>query len=182
MLLRILQWYSPMADDDPIAKLARQIDAAHRAERFLAGGEGIANLRIQGACELHRICADFTLSLNTKLSESLVELSPPTYSPAAFRGTGTNLIQIASQGRQIQIAFETPKKTVATEKFPAPYILEGEVRTYNQEMLERFEIRTRMLFFCIERETGVWRFFDWRTRSTGLFDRGVLARLMAPLL
>ena len=170
-----------MADDDTIAKLARQIDATRREERFLAGGEEVTDLRVQGACELHRICADFTHSVNSKLSEPLLELSPPLYSPASFRQAGPNLIQIASQGRQMQITFEKPERAVSTEKFFAPYILEGEVRTYNQQMLKRFEIRSRMLFFCVERETGLWRFFDWRTRSTGLFDRGVLVSLMGPL-
>jgi hypothetical protein len=173
--------FPTMAEEDAVAKLARQIDATRRAERFLAGGEDIANLRLQGACELHRICAEFTSSVNSELSEPVLDLSPPTYSTAAFRQSGANLIQIASQGRQIQITFEVPEQAVSTEKFLAPYILEGEVRTYNQEMLKRLEIRSRMIFFCIEQETGIWRFFDWRTRSTGLFDRELLVSLMKPL-
>lgn len=170
-----------MAQDDPLAKLARQIDSARRAERFLAGGEEIASLRVAGACDLHRICADFASSVNSQLSESLLDLSPTTYSPDAFRESGVNLIQISSQGRQIQITFQVPEQKVSTQKFLVPYVLEGEVRTYNQEMLKRFEIRSRMIFFCIEQETALWRFFDWRTRSTGLIDRDFLVSLMGPL-
>jgi hypothetical protein len=170
-----------MAEEDALAKLARQIDAAHRAERFATDGEQIVRLRLQGACELHRICADFTSSVNSQLSESLLELSPPTYSPAAFRQSGPNVIQIASQGRQMQITFETPAQVVSTEKFLIPYVLEGEVRTYNQEMLKRFEVRTRMIVFCIEQGAGIWRYFDWRTRSTGVLDRELLVSLMKPL-
>ena len=170
-----------MAEDDAIGKLAAQIEAARRAERFRAGGAELANLRLQGACELHRVCADFTASVNSKLSESLLDLSPPAYSPDAFRPTGANLIQIASQGRQMQITFGMPEKEMSTSKFPVPYVLEGEIRTYNQEMLERFEIRSRMIFFCIEQQNGVWRFFDWRTRSTGLVNRELLVSLMGPL-
>ena len=55
------------------------------------------------------------------------------------------------------------------------------MRTFNQRMLERFEIRSRSIFFCVERETAVWRFFDWRTRSTGPVDDALLVSLMEPL-
>jgi hypothetical protein len=48
-------------------------------------------------------------------------------------------------------------------------------------MLERFEIRSRMIFFCIEQPAAVWRFFDWRTRSSGFIDRDLLVSLMGPL-
>jgi hypothetical protein len=70
---------------------------------------------------------------------------------------------------------------VSTEKFPVPYVLEGEVRAYNQQMLERSEIRSRLLFFCVENEAATWRFYDWRTRSTGPFGNEFLASLMEPL-
>ena len=81
----------------------------------------------------------------------------------------------------MQIAFEAPSNLVFTEKFLVPYILEGEVRTYNQRMLERFEIRTLLLFFCVEAETADWRFFDWRSRHTGPVDHELLVSLMKPL-
>jgi hypothetical protein len=81
----------------------------------------------------------------------------------------------------MQITFEAPPQPVSTEKFLIPYILEGEVRTYNQEMLQRFEVRSRMIFFCVEADGARWRFFDWRTRGTGVVDRMLLASLMEPL-
>ena len=92
-----------------------------------------------------------------------------------------NLIQIGSQGREMQITFETPPQPFSTEKYLVPYVLEGEVRTYNQRMLERFDIRSLLLFFCVEAGTANWRFFDWRTRHTGPVNRELLARLMEPL-
>ena len=110
-----------------------------------------------------------------------LELSPPTFCPEAFRESGANLFQISSQGRQMQITFEAPEKLVSTEKFLIPYVLEGEVRTYNQRMLDRFEIRSYALYFCIEQDSAVWRFFDWRTRRTGPVGRDLLASLMEPL-
>ncbi len=169
-----------MFQDDPIARLARQIDAASKAER-LVSADDVAALRRRGACLLHSICADFISSVNDQLSQGSLELSPPAYTPEMFRESGVNLIQIGSQGRQMQLAFEAPPQLVSTEKFLVPYILEGEVRTYNQKMLERFEIRSQLLFYCLEEDRAGWRFFDWRTRGTGPVDRQMLVTLMGRL-
>src|SRR5260370_42116941 len=92
-----------------------------------------------------------------------------------------NLIQIGSQGREMQIAFEATPEPFSTQKFLVPYIMEGEIRIYNQRMLERFEIRSRLLFFCVAEVTSGWRFFDWRTRHTGPVDRELLVSLMGSL-
>ena len=170
-----------MATDDAIARLARQIDATRKAERFLVDDDQVAALRRHAACELHRICAEFVALVNSRLSEAMLELSPPAYGPEMFQESGVNLMQVSSQGRQMQIAFEAPPQLVSTEKFVIPYILEGEVRTYNQKMLERSEIRSLQLFFCVERETAAWRFYDWRTLRTGLVGRELLVGLMEPL-
>jgi hypothetical protein len=48
-------------------------------------------------------------------------------------------------------------------------------------MLERFDIRTLPLFFCVESGTAHWRFFDWRNRHTGPVDHALLVSLMKPL-
>lgn len=170
-----------MAHDDAISRLARQIDATRNAERFLVSTEEVAGLRRFGASELHRICSDFVTSVNSNLSEPVVDLSPLIYTPESFRETGVNLIQIASQGREMQLAFNSPAKAVSTDKFLVPYVLEGEVRAYNQKMLERFEIRTLLLFFCVEGGSADWRFFDLRTRRTGPADQQLLVSLMEPL-
>lgn len=170
-----------MAQDDAIAKLARQIEAAQKAERLLVDADQVAKVRRQGACDLYRLCAEFVASVNDRLSEALVELSPPTYSAEAFRETGPNLMQISSRGRQIQIAFASTRELASTEKFLVPYVLEGEVRTYNQKMLEHLEIRSRMIFFCVEKEKAAWRFYDWRSGSTGLLGQDLFVNLMGPL-
>src|SRR5690242_16895564 len=146
-----------MSDEDAILRLARQIDAASRAESFRMGAEAVGKLRAEGAVELHRICADFVSSVNEKLSAALLELSPAKYSRDAFRSAGANLFQISSQGRQMQIAFLAPPQLVSTDKFAIPYVLEGELRTYNQEMLERFEVRSRLIFLCVEQYGAVWK-------------------------
>jgi len=170
-----------MAQDDAIVRLARQIDAARKSERFLVNADEVASLRRHGAYELHQICADFVSSVNSNLSEAALDFAPATYAPESFREPGENLMQIGSQGRQMQIAFEAPSKLVSTEKVLVPYVLEGEVRTYNQRMLERFEIRSLLLFFCVEAGAAQWRFFDWRSRRTGPVDHELLVSLMKPL-
>ena len=170
-----------MAEDDAIGRLARQIDATRRAERFLVHSDEVARLRRQGALQLHQVCSEVVSSVNGKLPEPMLELSPPAYAPEMFREPGVNLYRVSSQGREMQITFEAPPQLMSTEKFLIPYILEGEVRTYNQELLERFEIRSRLLFFCVEEGTGTWRFFDWRTRHTGTVNPEWLVSLMEPL-
>jgi hypothetical protein len=170
-----------MGQEDAIARLARQIEATRKAERFMVDGNAVESLRREGAVRLHAVCAQFVASLNGSLKDTEVELSPQTYSQDLFRESGVNLFQIGSQGREMQIAFGATADSVSTDKFAIPHILEGEVRAYNQRMLERSEIRSLLLFYCIEQEGAAWHFFDWRTRSTGKVDGLFLARMMEPL-
>ena len=172
-----------MAQDDRIARLAQQIGSlAKKDEHLLLKEDEVAALRRKGACELHAICADFVASVNRLLSPALLELTPPQYAPEIFRESGVNLIQINAQGRIIQIAFEASRPPFSTEKFRIPYILEGEVRTYNQEMLERTQIRSQALFFCVEEKRNTWRYFEWRHGSTGIFNRDLLVSLLERLM
>lgn len=170
-----------MSQEKGILRLARQIDAARKAERFLVNADEVMVLRREGACALHQLCSEFVTSVNGGLADARVELSPAAYSPELFRESGANLMQIGSQGRQMQIAFESPPQLFSTEKYGVPYVLEGEIRTFNQKMLERFEVRSLLIFFCVEKETGAWRFLDWRTRHTGPVDSDLLVSLMEPL-
>ena len=172
---------TPMAQDDAVAKLARQIDAAHQAEHARRSAEEVFALRRRGAQELHEICADFVTSVNSRLAAAALDIAPPSFGPEMFRESGVNLIQIGSQGRQMHISFQAPAQLVSTEKFAMAYVLEGEIRTFNQQMLERFEIRTRSLFCCVEEKTAVWRSFDWRSANLSVVTRDFLASLMEPL-
>ena len=170
-----------MPQDDLIARLARQIDAAKKAERLSVDADEVAALRRRGACELHSICAEFVSSVNSRLSHAALDLSPPAYTLDMFQEFGVNIFRIGSQGREMQITFQAAPKLVSTEKFLIPYVLEGEVRTYNQRMLERFEIRSQALFFCLEEDNVRWRFFDWRTSRTGPVGPELLVTLMGRL-
>ena len=170
-----------MAPDDPIRRLARQIDASRKSERFRVNAEEVAWLRLQGACQLYQVCADFVSSLSRRMSDSLIELSPPSYEREMFRERGVNLIQISSHGRQMQIVFQATSTLFSTDKYTVPYILEGEIRTYNQSMLDRFEIRNQSLFYCVDEDKAFWRFYDWRNPRILPVDADLLASLLQRL-
>jgi hypothetical protein len=172
-----------MTEEDRIAKLAKLIDSDIRKDQPLLLTEiEVVGLRHKGAMELHSICADFVASLNRQLSPPVLELSPPEYSAEMFRNPGVNLIQVNAQGRILQIAFEATREIFSTEKFRIPYILEGELRAYNQEMLQRTQIRSQALFFCLESNRNAWHYFEWLQGRTGAFGRDQLVSLLERLV
>ncbi len=172
-----------MSKDDRIKKLASQIEALTRRDRRLAEKtREVEVLRRKAACELHSICASFVESVNRLLTEVRVELAPSDYAPEMFRDPGVNIIQINTHGRIIHITFEATHELVSTEHFRTPYILEGEVRAYNQEMLDRVEIESQLLFYCLEREQNSWRLFDRRSYRNGLLNDEFLVSLMERLV
>ncbi|HLN01702.1 MAG TPA: hypothetical protein VK335_20605 [Bryobacteraceae bacterium] len=170
-----------MPQDDLIARLARQIDAAKKAEYCVVDADCVAALRRRGANELHSACAEFVSSVNSKLTQAALDLSPPEYAEETFHESGVNLIRIGAQGREMQITFEATRQLFSTQKFLIPYVLEGEIRAYNQRMLERFEIRSLALFFCVDQDNATWRFSDWRTKRTGPVGNELFVDLMGRL-
>jgi hypothetical protein len=64
-----------MPQDDLIAKLARQIDAAKKPEHFAVDCDHVAAMRGRGACEPHSICAEFVSSVNSRLSRAALDLA-----------------------------------------------------------------------------------------------------------
>lgn len=172
-----------MAEQDPITRLAKQIGNLTKKDQHLLLTENeVVGLRRQGAFELYSICADFVASVNQLLSPAVLELTPPEYAAEMFRESGVNLIQINAQGRIIQIAFEATREVFSTEKFRIPYVLEGEVRAYNQEMLERTQVRSQALFLCLEEKRNTWHYFEWLNGRTGAFGRDQLVRLLERLV
>jgi len=172
-----------MPRDDRIARLVKQLDSDNRKDQHqLLTAPEVLELRREGASELYSICADFAASVNRLLSPPILELTPVEYTPEMFRESGANLIQLNAQGRIIQIAFEATREIFSTEKFLIPYILEGEVRAFNQEMLERTQVRSQALFFCLEEKRNTWRYYEWLHGRTGLFGRDQLVSLLERLV
>ena len=172
-----------MPDEDRIARLAKQIGSEIRKEQHLLLTDNqVLELRRQGAAELHSICTDFAASVNRLLTPPVLELSPPEYLPESFRERGPNLIQLNARGRIIQVAFQATREKFSTEKFLIPYILEGEVRAYNKEMLARTEVRSQALFFCVEDRRNTWHYYEWLHGRTGAFGRDQLVSLLEHLV
>ncbi len=159
-----------------IDRLADKDAASVRYERE------IGRLRAEGAVELHRTCSDFVSDLNSLLSNAIVRLDPPQYSAEAFADNGMNLFQMNIQGRLLQIAFEATPGLLSTEDFRIPYTLEGSVRAFNQQLLDRNAVEEQMLFYTVERHEGVWRYFDSRTHRSARFDREYLIGLIEALI
>jgi hypothetical protein len=166
-----------------LKKLARAIETLAAKDEFvLRHAREMASLRCAAAADLHSICADFVNSLNRLLEHTEVQLDPRTYGEEHFRDDTTTLIQINIRGRILQVSFRATPELVSTEDFRVPYTLEGTVRAFNQELLDKDLIEEQLIFFTLEHHKKMWRFFDARTYRSGPFDQEYLIGLMEQLL
>ena len=166
-----------------LSKLADNIDAlAEKDDGLLRRTREIADLRRAAAANLHATCAGFVDGLNALLSRTRLSLDPAEYSDVAFREDGPNLLQIHVRGRIVQVQYSATPELVSTENFRVPYILEGSVRCFNQQLLEQDVIREHLLFYCLEKTGPLWRYFDERTYHSGPVDEDYLAGLLEELV
>jgi hypothetical protein len=169
--------------DARLKRLAESIDAlAEKDEGFLRRAREIAALRQAAAADLYAICADFVGSINRLLARTEVELDPPGYAAGSFQEDQVNLVQINVRGRILQVSFSATGELVSTEDFRVPYTLEGTVRAFNQELLDKDIIEEQLIFYTLENHKKMWRFFDARTYRSGPFDQEYLIGLMEQLL
>lgn len=175
---------NPMQGRDArLKRLAESIEAlAEKDQRRLDQAREIGDLRRRAATELHAICADFVVSLNRLLSRSEVSLDPQVFAEDGLRDEAPNLIQINTRGRILQIEFTTASELVSTEDFRIPYTMKGSVRAFNQALLDKDLIEEQLLFYTLEKEKKLWRFFDPRTYRSGPFDQEYLVALLEQLL
>ena len=120
--------------------------------------------------------------MNRLLTHQDMELDPESYSADAFQDEAVNLIQINVRGRILQISFLATAELVSTEEFRVPYTLNGTVRAFNQELLDKDIIEEQLIFYTLENDKKMWRFFDARTYRSGPFDQEYLISLMEQLL
>lgn len=164
-------------------RLAHSIDALEeKDEGFLRMAREVEVLRRAAASELYAICRDFVNSLNRLLAKGELVLDPHQFSDAAFQDDAMNLIQISVRGRILQVAFSATPELVSTEDFRVPYTLAGSVRAFNQELLEKEIIEEQLVFYTVEEDRKMWRFFDPRTYRSGTFDREYLVSVMEQLV
>jgi hypothetical protein len=166
-----------------LRRLAADIDALANKdkERGEQARESTA-LRKAAAVELHRISAEFVASINALLARPEMALDPSDFSEETFREDGANLIQVSIRGRILHIAFEASPEFVCTEDFRIPYTLEGSVRAFNQELLEKDIIEEQLIFYTVEKQKNMWRFFDPRTYRSGPLDQDYLISVMEQLI
>jgi hypothetical protein len=173
----------PPGRQDRLKRLAAGIEElAKKDEQFLRHAHEINGLRQRAAAELHKACCTFAEAVNRLLSHPELKVDPPEYLPASFNEDRINLIQINVRGRILQVTFEATPELLSTEDFRIPYTLEGSVRSFNQEWLDRNTIMEQLIFYCLEKSRYQWRYFDARTYRSGPFDQEYLVTLMEHLL
>jgi hypothetical protein len=169
--------------DARLKRLAAQIEAlTEKDEKLKRHTQEILALRLAAARELWTICAGFVGSLNGLLERDVVVLDPDTFTADTFQESGPNLLQINVRGRILQVEFQATGELTSTEDFRIPYTLAGSVRAFNQALLDKDLIEEQLLFCTMERETGMWRFFDPRTYRSGPFDASYLTSLMEQIV
>jgi hypothetical protein len=164
-------------------RLALSIDAlAQRDEEYLRLERDMEALRRTAALELHSICREFVSSMNRLLSNTALALDPDQLSDTGYHPEAANLIQVSVRGRILQVAFSATPELVSTEDFRVPYTLAGSVRAFNRELLEKEIIEEQLLFYTVEKDRKMWRFFDPRTYRSGTFDQEYLISVMEQLI
>jgi hypothetical protein len=76
------------------------------------------------------------------------------------------------------VAYSSTPELVSTEDFRIPYTLAGSVRAFNQELLNKDLIEEQLVFYTVERDRKMWRFFDPRTYRSGTLDQEYLVSVM----
>ena len=173
------KWRRP----DPLTRLAKSIEAIGERDRSLLNeSTQVDRLRTEGALALHGLCRRFVDMLNTQLSAPALQLDPPDYSAGYYHDSGINLFQINLRGRLLQIEFTATEELYSTEEFRLPYILEGAIRSYSQQSLERDTLDEQAIFCCPRNGALSWHYFDYRTYGTGLVTPEFFATEMQRLI
>ncbi|MDQ6708685.1 MAG: hypothetical protein M3Z85_22230 [Acidobacteriota bacterium] len=168
---------------DRLKKLAESVDAlAVKDDGALEESRRIERLRIEAAASLHALCAQFVRDLNHLITTTELLFDPAVFEPQNFRDGAANLFQINARGRILQFEFEVTEELLSTENFPEPYTLEGAIRGFNQELLERDAIEEEHLFFCVDENKSRWRVFDPRTYRTVDLDVDYLITLLGRIV
>lgn len=164
-------------------RLAQHIEAlVEKDERLLSLSREMDQVRRAAAIELHTLCRDFVQSLNRLLSKTELLLDPVQFSENAFQENAPNLVQISVRGRILQVAYTATPELLSTEDFRIPYTLAGSVHAFNQDMLNKDLIEEQLVFYTVESDRKMWRFFDPRTYRSGTLDQEYLVSVMEQLI
>lgn len=169
--------------EERLRRLARHLEklAEKDRERIQADEEFLA-LRQGGAAELHQLLAEFVAEVNALVAEVKLDLSPVRWPAGSLNYNEPNIFQINVSGRVIQVAFQVTDKLRERVEIRTDYTLAGSVRWFNQELLEREEVREDRLYYCVGRSERGWRYVDSRSQKIGILDSGYLAGLLEQLV
>src|SRR5258707_793509 len=155
--------------DPRIPRLARKIEDLRRSE--------IHHQRQEAVARLHCVCAKFVAEINSLIKDDQMLLVPAEF--AGDPGDDCRMqFMLNVRGRVLLIDLEPPASLISTELFRKPYILQGEVRFFNQELLDDSRVEEHGLFFCPNeglkdatgRRQGAWLFWNGRSYSSGPVD------------
>ena len=176
--------------EDRFRRLAQKIqDLRRKDDAAEARFHEIARQRDQAARELHEICRRFAERLNPYVKEDRLDLIPAEF-PAQMDQDGRFQIMLNVRGRVLLIALEAPGTLVSTDNFRKPYVLQGEVRFFNQELLDEARVEEHGLYFCPGEggktsgggRRGAWLYWNGRNYKSGMVDEEYLAGLLEQLM
>ncbi len=178
-----------MLFDPKAAREARFRKLAHRIEELRLKDVAIQQLRsqildqrTQAVQRLWETCRSFASQLNAFAPEDKIELSP-SEAPADFPDDQTLELMLNVRGRVLLVALRAPSNLVSSDNFKKPYILEGDVRFFNQELLENDRVEEHGIFFCPnEGREGGWLYWNVRTYRSGVADEDYFASLLEQIL
>lgn len=169
--------------DERFQKLARRIEELRRKDEAAdQRRQTIQKRRTEAIHRLWEICNGFATHLNSYIEHDPLQLSPPEPPPNFPEDEHLQLLMNV-RGRILLLDVAAPANLVATDNFKKPYILEGEVRFFSQELLEEERVEEHGIFFCPgEGPEGAWIFWNGRTYKSGRVDENYLAGLLEQIL
>jgi hypothetical protein len=169
--------------DGRLKSLARKIETvAQKDQEQVRKAQEAIRLCRSAAAELHVFCRELVEAINGLLTKPLMELSPAEYTPEAFQEDGPNVFQINVSGRIVQLEFHTTAGPSSTEKLATPYILEGAIRAFNQELLDLLLVPEQQLFCCPQAGKLNWVWLDTRSQRASPLDQERLISLLERLM
>jgi hypothetical protein len=165
-------------------RLAQRIEELRRKdETTLAFRRQIEQQRCEAVQRLWNMCRSFADSLNSMMAApDRLELTPAE-PPAGIPEDESLQIMLNVRGRILLLDLRVPAYLVSSDNFKRPYTLEGEVRFFNQVLLEDERVEEHGLFFCpSEGDNGAWVFWNGRSYKEGLADEEYLAGLLEQIL
>lgn len=165
-----------------LQRLAQKLDELPAKDELrVRQAEELLARQDRGGEQLFAHCQDLVDTLNGRIANLRLELSPETFEGRYLDQNGC-LIQINAAGRIVQVTLLAREQGPCTEHFRIPYILRGAIRWFNQEFLDRQEIAEQPIFYCLDRNEGRWRFMDAKTRRLGTVSPEFLAEILEQLL